>query len=249
MTFDLLTLLLLFATGLTAGCVDAIAGGGGLISLPILLSLGISPAQTLATNKLQSSIGTSMACYSYWKHGLVHLNQLKIPIFFTFLGSIIGSYTVGFLDGALLDKVIPYLLIAFALYFTFSPRISDSDSQQRISLTIFGLFIGTSVGFYDGFFGPGTGSFFTIGFIILLGYNLKHATANTKVLNLTSNLAALSIFIFGGHVLWPLGLIMAAGQIIGARIGAQLAVNKGVRLIKPVLIIVSIAMSIKLLIE
>lgn len=249
MTLDIINLILLFLTGLGAGCVDAIAGGGGLISVPILLATGITPAQTLATNKLQSAIGTSMACYSYWRHGLIHLSALKLPIFFTFIGSTLGSLTVQYIDSSALESIIPYLLIAFALYFFFSPRISDDDSQQRITLPVFGFLIGSSIGFYDGFFGPGTGSFFAMAFIVLLGFNLRRATANTKVLNLTSNLAALAMFILGGHVIWTIGLTMAAGQIIGARLGACLAVNRGAKLIKPVLVVVSIIMSVKLLLS
>lgn len=247
MTMEITTYIILFFTGIAAGGVDAIAGGGGLISVPMLLASGISPAATLATNKLQSSIGTSMACYNYYRHGLIKLLDLKVPIFFTFIGSIAGSLTVQYLNGAVLESLIPFLLICFAIYFYFSPRISDDDSNQRMSTAMFGLFIGTSVGFYDGFFGPGTGSFLAIAFISLLGFNMRRATANTKVLNLTSNLAALSMFILGGHVIWSIGLVMAGGQIIGARLGSSFAVKGGAKLIKPVLVTVSIIMSLKLL--
>ncbi|UJF17532.1 TSUP family transporter [Vibrio sp. SS-MA-C1-2] len=249
MELELSTLILLFLTGLFAGGIDAIAGGGGLVSVPILLSVGISPAQTLATNKLQSSIGTSIACYSYWRHGLIKFSALKVPIIFTIIGSALGSIAIQFLEGQTLEALIPILLICFAVYFYFSPRISDEDSHQRLTMSTFGFLIGTTVGFYDGFFGPGTGSFFAIAFVSLLGFNMTKATANTKVLNLCSNLGALSMFLIGGHVLWAIGLTMAAGQIIGAKIGSGLAVKNGSKLIKPVLVTVSIAMSTKLIWE
>ena len=139
------------------------------------------------------------------------------------------------------------LLILIALYFLLSPQVGEEDAQQRLGSLSFALTVGFGVGFYDGFFGPGTGSFFAIGFVSLMGFGLTKATAHTKVLNLTSNLASLLFFIVGGQVVWTLGLVMAVGQLIGGRLGATMVVLKGSRLIKPLVVVICILMSLKLL--
>ncbi len=242
-------LLLLFAIGLLAGAIDAIAGGGGLITLPAILATGLPPVQALATNKLTGSFGTLSASLYFIRRGLVDLGEMRFLILCTFLGSALGTLTVQRLDSAFLGNFIPLLLILIALYFWFSPAVSDENRHQHISRNLFGISIGFGAGFYDGFFGPGAGSFFTIGFVTLLGYGLTRATASTKILNLTSNLAALLFFIAGGQVVWSIGLVMGAGQMIGARIGAKLVIRKGVRLIRPLIVIVCIAISVRLLAE
>jgi len=167
----------------------------------------------------------------------------------TFVGAAFGAWLVQRLDSTLLEGLIPLLLIAFALYFWRSPRLSDLDSHQRLDESLFAVLIGLGVGFYDGFFGPGTGTFFALGYVALLGYNLRRATAHSKALNFTSNLAALLCFVQGGHILWPIALAMALGQMIGAWIGAHLVLRHGAALVRPVLVVVSLAVSGKLLWE
>ena len=126
-----------------------------------------------------------------------------------------GALVVRVLPSDFLARLVPLLLVAFALYFLFSPRIGDEDRQHRIGHPAFALLIGATVGFYDGFFGPGTGSFFTLAFVTLLGYGLRRAVAGAKLLNFTSNFAALLIFIVGGHVLWKVGFAMGLGPARG----------------------------------
>ena len=247
MELDLLTLLGLALIGLIAGTVDSIAGGGGLISVPALLATGMPPASALGTNKLQSSFGAFSATRYFFKQGLIDLTTMRPAIICTFIGSALGTLTVQSLDNHLLSKALPFLLIGFAVYFLFSPKLNDQGSQQKIKVTTFGFLIGGSIGFYDGFFGPGTGSFFAIAFISLLGFGITKATANTKLLNLTSNIAALLFFALGGHIVWTVGLAMATGQIIGGRIGSGLVVKKGVTVVKPLLVTVSIVMSLRLI--
>ncbi|MCB1727631.1 MAG: TSUP family transporter, partial [Gammaproteobacteria bacterium] len=188
------TLMLLVAVAGLAGMIDAIAGGGGLLALPAILWAGLPPVQALATNKLQGSFGTFTASYNFIRRGEIDLRRLRTPILMTFIGSASGTLAVQRLGSDLLNQIVPALLIAFALYFLFSPRIGDQDAHHRISHGLFGLLIGFSLGFYDGFFGPGTGSFFAAAFVLLLGYNLRRATAGTKVLNFTSNIASLIFF-------------------------------------------------------
>ena len=241
-------MLLVGVAGL-AGMIDAIAGGGGLLALPAILWAGLPPVQALATNKLQGSFGTFTASYNFIRRGEIDLRRLRIPIVMTFIGSVSGTLAVQRLGSDLLNHIVPALLIAFALYFLFSPRIGDQDAHHRISHGLFGLLIGFSLGFYDGFFGPGTGSFFAAAFVLLLGYNLRRATAGTKVLNFTSNIASLIFFALAGQVVWQVGLPMGLAQMAGAWIGSHLVIRHGTRLIRPLLVVVSLAISTKLLLS
>ncbi|SMH58907.1 TSUP family transporter [Azospirillum agricola] len=236
----------LFAVGLLAGFVDAIAGGGGLLTIPALLAAGITPAEALATNKLQSSFGSLSATIKFVRRGEVHPGAMRTMIACTFVGSAFGAILVQLLDSSFLRDVIPILLIGIALYLLLSPKAGDMDAHQRIGEHAFAFSVGTGIGFYDGFFGPGTGTFFTIAFVSLLGHNLRKATAHTKVLNLTSNIAALIFFIVGGHVLWTVGLLMGAGQYIGAQLGAHMVIRNGARIVRPMLIVASVAITAKL---
>ena len=248
-TLALDTLLLLVAVAGLAGMIDAIAGGGGLLALPAILWAGLPPVQALATNKLQGTFGTLTASYHFVRSGEIDLARLRIPIVMTFVGSAAGTLAVQHLGSDLLGQIVPSLLIAFALYFLFSPRIGDQDAHHRISHGLFGLTIGFAVGFYDGFFGPGTGSFFAAAFVLLLGYNLRRATAGTKVLNFTSNIASLIFFALAGQVVWQVGLPMGLAQMGGAWLGSHLVIRHGTRLIRPLLVTVSLAISLRLLLS
>jgi len=245
-TLSLEVLLLLTAAGSIAGLLDAMAGGGGLIALPTLLAVGLDPAQALATNKLQGSFGTLSSTLHFARKGEVQLARLRPAILFTFLGAAAGTIAVQTLESEQLARIIPWLLIAFATYFLFSPRVGDLDAHQRIGLLAFAILIGTTLGFYDGFFGPGTGSFFAIACVALLGYNLRRATATTKVLNFTSNIASLIFFILGGKVVWVAGLCMGLGQSAGAWLGAHLVLRHGAALVRPMLVLVSLAITLSL---
>lgn len=242
-------LLILFAVAIFAGWVDSIGGGGGLVSIPVLLWSGFTPLETLATNKLQASFGSSTATVNYYRHGLVDVKGQKLTVALAFLGSVCGTLAVQQIDSSLLEKAIPLLLMLFALYFLFSPSVSDLDRHQLISRNQFAATVGFGVGFYDGFFGPGTGTFFTMGYIVLLGFALPRATGNTKLLNFSSNFASLLFFAISGHIVWLVGLTMGVGQVIGSYIGSHMAVKHGVRLIRPVLVTVSVLLSLKLLLD
>lgn len=245
---DPMILLALAGAGLLAGFVDAIAGGGGMIALPALLSAGLTPVAALATNKLQGSIGTAMAALTFWRRGFVSLRALLPAALLTFAGSLSGALVVRQLDVGVLDVAVPIALIGIALYFLFAPNLSDVDKVARLPFQRFVPVLGFAIGFYDGLFGPGTGSFFTIGFVMLFGLGMTRASGNTKVLNLVSNLAALAIFIPSGDVVWPAGLAMAAGQILGGYIGARTGIRFGARLIRPLVVVVSIALAVRLLV-
>lgn len=244
---ELPVLLALAGAGMLAGFVDAIAGGGGLIALPALLSAGVPPVAALATNKLQGTVGTTLATFAYWRKGYINLRALVPAVIAGFAGSGLGALTVKSVDTSLLSVVVPIALIAIALYFLLSPQLSDADRASRLDFAAFVPAMAFAIGYYDGIFGPGTGSFFTMGFVTLFGLGLTRAAGHTKLLNLTSNIAALMLFIAAGDVLWPAGLAMAAGQMLGGYLGALIGIRFGARIIRPLVVLVSIILAIRLL--
>jgi uncharacterized membrane protein YfcA len=244
---DPLILLALMGVGLLAGFVDAVAGGGGLISIPALLFAGLPPVAALATNKMQSACGTAMAVVTYWRRGFINLRSLIPAAALTLCGSFLGALAVKRLDTSILTAMVPVALIGIALYFLFAPKLSDADRHARLPFARFVPVLGFCLGFYDGIFGPGTGSFMTIGFVTLFGLGLTRATGHTKLLNLVSNTAALLVFIPSGDVLWPAAIAMAIGQIVGGYLGARTGIRYGARLIRPLVVAVSIALALKLL--
>ena len=147
----------------------------------------------------------------------------------------------------LLRAAIPFLLVAIALYTLFSPRLGHADVHPRLNPVPFYLLAGLALGFYDGFFGPGTGSFWVMALMLGLGCSMQRATGYTKVMNFTSNIVALALFIVGGQVRYTEGLVMGAGQLIGARIGARLVVTRGAGFIRPVFITMVLAISARLI--
>lgn len=231
-----------------AGFVDAIAGGGGLIALPALLAAGVPPIAALGTNKVQSVIGTGAAAFTYWRGGFVSLRTLVIAIMSTFAAAFVGAFVVKQIDIGVLQIAVPAALIAIALYFLLSPRLTDHDRHARLRWEIFVPVMGAIVGFYDGIFGPGTGSFLTMGFVALFGLGVTRAAGNTKILNLASNLGALALFIPSGDVLWPAAGAMAVGQLIGGRLGALTGIRFGAKLIRPLVVVISLILAAKLLI-
>ena len=247
MEFDFLTLLILFIAGVFAGFVDSIAGGGGIITLPALLAVGIPPHQALATNKLQSSFGSFTATLNYAKKGLMNPKELIFGVLFTFIGAVSGAYSVQFFDAKSLESMIIVMLIVIFIYTLASPNLGAIHTKAKLSRGVFYLLFGLLIGFYDGFFGPGTGSFWTMALILLLGSDLKAATAQTKLFNFTSNIASLAMFIYAGLVLWVAGITMGVGQIIGAFLGSSLVVKREVKFIRVFFLIVVGATILKLL--
>lgn len=150
----------------------------------------------------------------------------------TGIGALCGTLTVQRVDNSILKIIIPVLLLGILLHVLFSPKLGDVDKLARLSKPTFYLTCGFGLGFYDGFFGPGTGSFWALAYVAFLGFNLKSATAHTKVMNLASNVVSLSAFILSGQILYKIGICMALGQLIGASIGSRLVVLKGTRFVR-----------------
>jgi uncharacterized protein len=247
MELDLVTLLLLGCVGLTAGFVDSISGGGGLLALPALLTAGLDPVAALATNKLQGSFGTGSAVVAFARKGHIDFGKSWPMVAATFIAAVLGVFAVSYVPAQWLMAIMPLLLMALAIYFALSPKLKNEDAHPRITHKKFAVTAAPAIGFYDGVFGPGAGSFYLLSFVSLLGYGIIRATAHTKLLNFTSNIASLLIFAFSGKVIWLVGLIMAGGQILGAQLGSHLAIRNGARLIRPLLVIVCCAMAVRLL--
>jgi uncharacterized membrane protein YfcA len=240
------TLFFLWLAGLFAGFVDSIAGGGGIISLPALMATGMPPHLALGTNKLQGSFGSLTAAVNYSRKGLVSFRDVFMGIVFTALGALCGTVIVQVLSADFLRHVILILLVAVFVYTLCSPDLGRIDRRSLMRAPIFFGLAGMVLGFYDGFFGPGTGSFWTIALVLVLGLNLKKATANTKILNFTSNIVALVGFCIGGNVVFSAGLLMGCGQMLGAFWGSRLVIQRGTGFVRVFFLVVVAATIIKL---
>ncbi|WP_445945286.1 TSUP family transporter [Shewanella sp.] len=237
----------LFSVAILAGFIDSIAGGGGLLTIPALLWAGLPPATALGTNKLQSCGGSFFASWYFIRKGMVDVHKIKLSLACAFVGASLGTIGVQMIDASVLETLLPFLILAIGGYFLFSKKISENDRNQVITPTVFAFTAALGIGFYDGFFGPGTGSFLALAFVSLAGFGLAKATAHAKLLNFSTNVASLIFFAIGGQVVLVLGLIMLVGQAIGATLGSRLVVTKGVAIIKPLVVFMSLLMSIKLL--
>jgi uncharacterized membrane protein YfcA len=233
---------LLFGAAFVAGLIDSIAGGGGLITVPVLLGIGLPPQVALGTNKLQASFGSGSAMLHFMRAGTVRLKDCRSGILWTAVGAALGVWCVQLLDASILKQLIPWLLAAIAVYTFLSPRLGAEDAHARMDSGIFYLLSGLAIGFYDGFFGPGTGSFWTMALMMLLGYSMMRATATTKVMNFTSNFVALIFFLSVGQVRFVEGIVMGVGQFLGARVGSKLVIKRGTSFIRPVFIAMVLAL-------
>jgi uncharacterized membrane protein YfcA len=238
---------LLFGVGLAAGFVDSIAGGGGLITLPVLLSLGGDPQVALGTNKLQATFGSASAAWHYSKAGAVDLTDCWRGCLITFVGAILGTLGVRQIGPHTLKVIIPLLLIAVAVYSLRNPNLGERETKPRFERHRFDLIFGLALGFYDGFFGPGTGTFWTMAFVLAMGFNLTRATGYTKAMNFSSNVCSVLIFALAGQVNYFAGTVMGVGQLIGARFGSRMVMKRGTKFIRPVFITVVLTITVKLL--
>lgn len=241
LTFSIDIFVLLFAVALFAGVIDTLAGGGGLITVPALLLAGISPLEALATNKVQGGAGTAIASMMMLRTGQVHWQEIRPLMLASFIGAMTGTVGVHFVDTKVLELAIPLILFTTGLYFLGAPllnrikairnaRPQTSKRYQCITVPI--------VGFYDGMFGPGAGSFFTLAGVALKKLPLVQATAQAKNLNFASNIASVFIYILSGKVLWTIGLVMMAGQTLGAWLGSHLLMNIKPELLRWIVVIV-----------
>ncbi|MDO5611911.1 MAG: TSUP family transporter [Paracoccus sp. (in: a-proteobacteria)] len=244
-TLDLAVMLILAA--FAAGFVDSIAGGGGLITVPALLLAGVPPAQALATNKVQGAFGAATAAASYARAGLVDLRTQGGSALIAGAAGALGAALVSWLPVQALNYILPAILLAIAAFFALKPGLNDLDRARRMGAGVFAATIVPLIGFYDGLIGPGTGAFFMLGFVMLAGYGILKATAHTKLLNFASNMGGLIAFAIAGAPLWAIGLAMGVAQVAGAWLGSRLAVRIGSRVIKPLLVVTSTALALRLI--
>ncbi len=237
----------LAAVALVAGFIDSIAGGGGLLTLPALMMTGLDPQVALATNKLQGAFGSGSATLAFARARMIHWRTALPFAAIAAFAAIFGAMSARFLSVGFLQVLIPVLLLLVAIYFVLSPTIRDEDAKARLKPLAFAFTTPLAIGYYDGIFGPGAGSFYMLGFITLFGYGIVRATAHTKLLNFGSNLGSLTVFLLHGDVMISIGLAMAAGAFIGAQIGSRVAMRFSSRVIRPLLVIVCCAMAVYLL--
>jgi uncharacterized protein len=235
-------LALLFLVALFAGCIDTLAGGGGLIVLPALILAGLPPLQALGTNKLQGAMGTFTATVMMLRHRRVRWSAVKLTMLTAFVGATSGSIVVQFIDPGFLSFVIPLVLIAIAVYFLFAGKLLEAGTKARISPTLYRNLVAPAIGLYDGMFGPGAGSFFALSGVALQGRTLLDATAIAKTLNFATNLASLLVFLAAGRIVWTVGLVMMAGQASGAWLGAHILFRINPQYLRVVIVLICLAM-------
>jgi len=236
----------LIAAAFAAGFIDSIAGGGGLVTLPAFLAAGLPAHLAIATNKGQAVFGAVTSAVSFWRRGALDVGRAPLAFAMGFAGSVVGAMAVLAVRPEPLKPVVLVLLVAVAILLTvrgdLAPR-PRTPARPRLALgaMCFGL------GVYDGFFGPGVGSMLIVGFALVFGDPLTRASGNAKVVNLASNLAAVAIFTVRGKVLWELALPMAAANALGAAVGARLAVKRGDRFVRSMVLVVVAALVVKVL--
>ena len=203
--------------------------------------------EALSTNKAQGCFGTASATFTYARGGHVDLRKQILPAILSFIAAVLGALLISILPTEMIRWLLPILLVGIALFFWRNKSLDDSDRQQRISGGAFVWLIVPLIGAYDGFIGPGTGSFFMLALVTLMGQGVLKATAHTKLLNFASNFGGLVGFTLVITPWWWTALAMGAAQIVGAQIGARLAVKRGAKVIKPLLVISTSAMAAKLI--
>lgn len=244
-------LLIICIAGFIGSMIDAIVGGGGLITIPALLATGMPTHLALGTNKFASSVGTISSAHHFFKSGQVNFKILKYLLPFSLIGSAIGVYVVLRVNPEFLRLLIIFLVLIIGGYTLIKKELGLVDLFKGVSKKqlIIAMLFALVIGFYNGFFGPGTGSFIIFALIGIFGFDFKKASANAKFMNLTGNFTALILFMISGEVLYTYGIPMALAMTVGGKIGASLAVKNGAKFIKPVFVIVSFTLVIKMIFD
>lgn len=241
---------LLFVIALLAGFLDTLAGGGGLLTVPALLLTGMPPLLALGTNKCQSSFGTATATYHMLKAKLVNLKECWPLMLSAFIGSLLGTVAVQFVDIEQLKLIIPVVLVCICIYFIIDPQAKSSDSQAALlskKQYMFGPV--PTIGFYDGMFGPGTGTFFALAGVATRAQSLLRSTAFAKTMNFATNFASFLLFFALGQVAFKVAAVMITGQLIGAQLGAKMLLNIPRQVLRLIIVLACLAMLSKYLFQ
>ncbi|MGM9924476.1 MAG: TSUP family transporter [Bacillus sp. (in: firmicutes)] len=243
---SLYTLLILVCFGFLAAFIDSVVGGGGLISIPALLFAGLSPQAALATNKLSSSMGSFTSTLTFIRSGKINFRVVSKLFPLVFIGSLGGAYIVHYISPDILKPLVLVLLIAVAVYTIFNKNWGQDSSYKKLTLkkALLFAFIIFIIGFYDGFFGPGTGSFLIFAFLFI-GFDFLQAAGNAKILNFGSNIAALGMFIYLDLVNFAYGIPMGIAMVAGAWVGSRFALRKGVAYVRLLFIFVTMFLIVK----
>ncbi len=239
--YSLEILTFLFFVGMVAGFLDTLVGGGGLLAVPALLLSGIPPIYVLGTNKFQGSMGTGVATLLLFRKKKLNWSAIKYLMLVSFVGSVIGGVIVQFIDTKALSFAIPIVLVFISIYFIISPK-PKKTSKSSASSKSFDKYAVPAVGFYDGMFGPGAGSFFVMTAVMLKKLEIIQATILAKPLNFASNIAGFIVFFSFGHIAFLIGLVMMVGQLIGAFFGTHYLLKANPLVIRFLIVIMSISM-------
>lgn len=245
-------IILLLASAFLAGFIDAIAGGGGLLTVPALLASGLPPHMALGTNKLAATFGSITASYTFYKKKLFSPSFWKLSLLATAIGAVAGTVMVSFLNADILNKLLPILIGFSALYALLNPVKPTTNTDLPVKcqgLTIKKVTQGFTLGFYDGFAGPGTGAFWTVSNLFLYKMNLLMSCGVARAMNFVSNICSLIAFIILGHVNFVIGMSMGLLLMLGAYTGAHSAIRFGNNFIRPIFTVVVSIMAIKLAID
>ena len=234
----------LFLVAVMAGFLDTLVGGGGLLAVPALLLSGIPPIYVLGTNKFQGSMGTGIATFLLFRKKKLNWKTVKKLMIASFIGSVIGGIIVQFIDTEVLSFVIPVVLVFIAIYFIVSPKPKAMSSSPK-SDSRFESYAVPGVGFYDGMFGPGAGSFFVMTGVMLKKLEIIEATILAKPLNFASNIAGFIVFFVFGHIAFVVGLVMMLGQLIGSFLGTHYLLKANPKVIRALIVISSLSMLAK----
>ena|SRR3990167_470162 len=247
--FNPLTIFLFIVIAASAGLIDTLAGGGSLISVPALLAMGLPPVLALGTSKFQSCIGELNATIHFICSKKINFKKLLPGLFFAALGAVAGTCLIQMINNKEAEKIIPWLLVLIVVYTYISPYFLEEKSNQKISTLLFFIIFGLCIGFYNGFLGPGTGALWVFVFMFFMGFNLVSASMHAKPLNMTGSFFSLVVFMIGHHVIYAIGMIMAIGQLIGSRIGAHLVLEKGIKLVRPLYLLIVTMMTLLLFVK
>ncbi|EJO5349506.1 TSUP family transporter [Clostridium botulinum] len=243
------TILFLCFAGFLASIIDAIAGGGGLITIPAYLMVGVPPHMALGTNKLCATCSSLTSCFKFAQSGKINFKLFKTLAPFSLIGAILGVNAVMIIDANCLNIIVLILLVVVALFSLFSKNIGLKNNFHGLNKRniLLGIFLSFCIGFYTGFFGPGAGAFMMIALIGVFKFDFIGASGNSKSLNAISNLSSLILFAFHGQINYKLAIPVSLSMIIGAKLGTKIALNKGSKIIKPVFTIISLLIAIKVL--
>lgn len=239
-------LFILMAVAFTAGLIDAIAGGGGLLTIPALMLAGIPPHMVLGTNKLCATFGSASASLTFYRRGYFQPSLWWPALLATAVGAAAGALLARYMPAQWLNQLLPAVVFLCGLYMLFFKTPTQTVDSPLRPARWRQLPQGATLGFYDGVAGPGTGAFWTVTTLLLYPLDLLRATGVARSMNFVSNGMALVVFALGGQVLWPLGLAMGVALMVGALLGARLAIGGGARLIRPLFILMVMALTAKL---